>query len=101
VERISLIVSQFTFARRGACYPPGAGDFRGPVIGAAGTRHFEPDGVVFSRSSLSCPIPPTGDGEWLAVAGCGLANEHRSRDRFSDSPFPLKPCSGTLDPRRF
>jgi hypothetical protein len=24
-----------------------AGDFRGPVTGAAGTRHFEPDGVFF------------------------------------------------------
>jgi hypothetical protein len=69
------------------------------VIGAAGTRHFEPDGVAFSRPSLSCPILPTGDGEWLAVAGCGSAREHRSRDRFSDSPFPLKPCSGTLDPQ--
>ena len=40
-------MSQFTFARRGACYPRGAGDFRGPVTGAAGTRHFEPDGVAF------------------------------------------------------
>jgi hypothetical protein len=69
------------------------------VIGAAGTRHFEPDGVAFSRSSLYCPILPTGDGERLAVAGCGSAKEHRSRDRFSDSPFPLKPCSGTLDPQ--
>jgi hypothetical protein len=25
----------------------GAGDLRGPVIGAAGTRNFEPDGVAF------------------------------------------------------
>jgi hypothetical protein len=40
-------VSQFTFAPLGACYPPFAGDFRGPVISAAGTRYFEPDGVAF------------------------------------------------------
>jgi hypothetical protein len=25
--------------------------------------------------------------------------QRRSRDRFSDSPFPLKPFSGTLDPQ--
>jgi hypothetical protein len=49
-------VSQFTFARRGACYPPGAGDFRGPVIGAAGTRNFEPDDVVFCE--LAWPPRP-------------------------------------------
>jgi len=32
------------------------GDFRGPVIGAAGTRYFEPDGVVFC--DLACPARP-------------------------------------------
>ena len=46
------------------------GDFMGPVIDAAGTRHFEPDGVVFSRPSLPCPVQPTGDGEPPSVAGC-------------------------------
>ena len=30
--------------------------FRGPVIGAGGTRHFEPDGVFFS-TSLALPDP--------------------------------------------
>ena len=45
-------MSQFTFTRHGACYPLNAGDFRGPVIGAAGTRYFEPDGVVFC--DLAC-----------------------------------------------
>jgi hypothetical protein len=33
------------------------------VTAAAGTWYFEPDGVVFSRPSLLCPIPPTGGGE--------------------------------------
>jgi hypothetical protein len=61
-------VSQFTFTRHGACYPLNAGNFRGPVIGAAGTRHFEPDGVFFLQPRLPCPALPTGDGESPAVA---------------------------------
>jgi hypothetical protein len=54
-------VSPFTSARRGACYPVGAGDFSGPVIDAAGTRYFEPDGVVFCDLAppLRCYQPPT------------------------------------------
>jgi hypothetical protein len=27
----------------------GAGDFRGPVTAAGGTRYFEPDGVFFDE----------------------------------------------------
>lgn len=45
-----MIVNQFTFARRYACYSNRAGDFRGPVTGAVGTRYFEPDGVFFLAS---------------------------------------------------
>ena len=58
------IVSQFTFARHGLCYSLGAGDFRGPVMDAAGTRHFEPDGVIFGdlaclpRPRYRCPLLP-------------------------------------------
>jgi hypothetical protein len=40
--------------------------FQGPseVIGAAGTRYFEPDGVVFLRPSLPSPVLSTADGAW-------------------------------------
>ena len=44
-------MNQFTFAQHGACYDLAAGDFR-PVIGAAGTRHFEPDGVIYLRLGM-------------------------------------------------
>jgi hypothetical protein len=30
------------------------GDFRGPVIDAAGTRYFEPDGVIFCDLACLC-----------------------------------------------
>jgi hypothetical protein len=40
-------VNQFTVPRCGARYGSGAGDLRGPVEGAAGTRVFEPDGVTY------------------------------------------------------
>src|ERR1700760_3160875 len=36
---------------------PSAGDFRGPVIGAAGTPYFEPDGVVFCQPATMIPHP--------------------------------------------
>ena len=39
----ALIVNQFIFGRHGSRYCRRAGDFRGPVIGAAGTRFFEPE----------------------------------------------------------
>jgi hypothetical protein len=75
---MSPIVIQFTYARRGACYVLTAGDFRGPVTGAAGTRNFEPDGVAFC-ASLALQNPPTGDGDPHSspVTLCG-----RSRRRF-------------------
>jgi hypothetical protein len=63
-------VSQFTFTRHGACYPLNAGNFRGPVIGAAGTRHFEPDGVFFCNlACLARPCQPaTVSHQLLPVA---------------------------------
>jgi hypothetical protein len=59
---MSPLVSQFTFSSHGACYPLSAGDFRGPVIGVAGTRDFEPDGVAFLRPSLPSPVLSTAGG---------------------------------------
>jgi hypothetical protein len=47
LERMGVIVNQFTTALHGVCYCVVGGDFRGPPIGAAGTQHFEPDGVIF------------------------------------------------------
>ena len=47
LERIAATVNQFTCARHGHCYLFDAGDLRGPVTGAGGTRYFEPDGVAF------------------------------------------------------
>jgi len=45
-----MIANEFTFTlgQRGTCWPVVAGDFGGPAIGAAGTPHFEPDGVFLS-----------------------------------------------------
>jgi hypothetical protein len=60
-------VNQFTFSRHGLCYPCTAGDLRGPVIGAGGTRVFEPDGVTFF-TYLALQV--AGGGVTQAAAGC-------------------------------
>jgi hypothetical protein len=44
------------------CYCLRAGDLRGPVIDAAGTRYFEPDGVVFC-AELALPDDEPGRSE--------------------------------------
>jgi hypothetical protein len=58
------------------------GDFRGPVIGAAGTRHFEPDGVDFLGSAT---VPFDGD-VCTTVAGCasGAIGRAPARPRWCD-----------------
>jgi hypothetical protein len=45
-----------------ACYRWG---FQGPVIGAAGTRHFEPDGVAFC--DLACRTQPGLIANWECI----------------------------------
>src|SRR3984893_18744028 len=51
----------------GPANPLIAGDLRGPVTGAAGTRYFEPDGVAFLTIGLP-PEPPCVAGGPLPVA---------------------------------
>jgi hypothetical protein len=65
VERMSLVVSQLIFATLGGRYSLSAGDFRGPVTGAAGTRYFEPDGVIFSVSTpcQKTTVRPAGNAD--------------------------------------
>jgi hypothetical protein len=90
LERMSPIVSQFTFARHGACYPLSTGDFRGPVVGAAGTRHFEPDGVVFC--DLACLLRP-----YQPPAVCRRSLSVALTDRSVPAFHELsKPCSGRV-----
>jgi hypothetical protein len=48
-------------------YSGSAGDFRGPEVGAAGTRYFEPDGVAFFDDRLTACAALH---ELPAVAGC-------------------------------
>ena len=47
IQKRNATVNWFTFTRQNLCYLGITGDFTGPVTGAAGTRDFEPDGVVF------------------------------------------------------
>src|ERR1700730_36252 len=51
----------------GPANPLIAGDLRGPVAGAAGTRYFEPDGVAFLTIGLP-PEPLCVSGDPLPVA---------------------------------
>ena len=89
-------MSQFTFVWRGACYPLDAGDFRGPALGAAGTRHFEPDGVIFlwpglppsrffqppmvSRQPLKVALPDQIGADALQPIPFALQNRPLGRD---------------------
>jgi hypothetical protein len=69
---------------------PVLGDFRGPAIDAAGTRHFEPDGVVFCE--LACPARPCQPA----------AARHRDARSCRDNKYPpglTKERSGRLSSR--
>jgi hypothetical protein len=65
LERMSPIVSQFTFARHSACYPLSAGGFQGPssrrrrdTIFRARRRSFFDDRLIASAvSSAGQPLP--------------------------------------------
>lgn len=58
-------MNQITFARLEICQAFSVEDFRGSAVGAAGTRVFEPDGVIFGIALL-CPIAG-GDGSPAAA----------------------------------